>query len=126
SGEQIIDAVVKPHGVLRGVAAATAAAGLVFGVGGFAKNNLVAVSRVVGDDGPAGEPSGDGLGLVFFVFIAFARRLHHDGLHVSPFAAGFDDNQFVPAIHLAEFGGVDTGSNAKGGFVDKRAADGVG
>ncbi len=43
SRKQIVDAVVEAHGVLGGVAAAAAAAGLVFGVGGFAENNLVAV-----------------------------------------------------------------------------------
>ena len=43
SGEQIVDAIVEAHGVLRGVAASAAAAGLIFGIGGFAENNLVAV-----------------------------------------------------------------------------------
>src|SRR6266478_2967291 len=41
--KEIVHAVVEPHGVLCGVAASAAAAGLVFGVGGLAEDDLVAV-----------------------------------------------------------------------------------
>ena len=41
---------------------------------------------------------------------------------MSPVAAGFDDDEFVSASGVAEFGGVGAGRDADGFFVDERAA----
>ena len=46
-------------------------------------------------------------------------------LDVHPVATGVDEDEFVTASSFAELGGVRTGRDADGFFVDERAALGL-
>ncbi len=108
---------------MRGIAAATATAGLIFGVGGLSEDDLVAVGSGQADQSFAGNPSSDGLAFGFrVIFIGIFSRLSQNGFDVSPVAAGLDDDEFVSASSFAEFGCVGAGGDADGLFVDERAA----
>src|ERR1017187_3153064 len=67
------------------------------------------------------SPWGGG-GWLGVVFVGVFSRFPEDGFHVSPVAAGFDDDEFVSAASLAEFGSIGGGRNADGRFVNERAA----
>ena len=60
------------------------------------------------------------------VFVGVFARFAEDGFDVRPVASGFDDDEFVSAASLAEFGGVGAGRDADGFFVDESAALGLG
>ena len=101
-GHQVIDAVIKTHRILRGIATATAAAGLVLGVRGFAENDPVAVLSSAGHEGFAGNPAGDSFAFGFLVGCAFfAAGRHQNGFHMNPVAGGIEDDQLVPALGFA-------------------------
>ena len=127
SGEEVVDAVVEAHGVLSSVFAAAAAAGLIFGIGGFAEDDLVAIGRGHADQSLGGKPAGDGFALGFFVVfvVGILAGIAEDGLDVSPIAAAVDDDEFVAALDGAEFGGVAAGGDADAFFVNERAALGL-
>jgi hypothetical protein len=104
---------------LRGIAAATAAAGLIFRIGGLAENDLVSIGSRQVDQSLAVDPSGNGLAFgLRIVFVRVLPRFPEDRFYVSPVAAGFDDDEFVSAAGHAEFGGIVGGRDANGLLVD--------
>src|ERR1700756_1413985 len=126
-GKQIVNAIVETHGVLSGVAAAAAAAGFVFGIGGLTEDDFVAVGSVLADECFGQNPSRNGFALGFLVVIALVfGGFAQDGLDVRPVAVAVDDDEFVAASSGAKFCGIGTGRNADGFFVHQSAALGLG
>jgi hypothetical protein len=108
---------------LGGIAPSAAPAGLVFGIGGFAEDDLVAVGSGQADQRFAVDPSSNRLAFGFgIIFVRIFFRLAEDGFDMGPVAAGFDDDEFVSAAGFAEFRGVTAGRDPDGFLVDERAA----
>src|SRR5206468_11915780 len=109
-GEQVVDAVVETHRVLRGIASPAAAAGFVLRVDSLAENDLVAVRRGHADQALAQYPSGDGLALGFrIIFVSVFAGFTQDGFHMRPVATALDDDEFVAASGFPEFRSIGTG-----------------
>ena len=126
-GEQIVDAIVETHCVLGGVATSAAAAGFVFGIGGFAEDDLVAAGSVLADERFGQNPSSNGLALGFLVVIVLVfAGFAQDGFDVCPVAVAVDDDEFVAACSGTEFGGFGAGRDANGFLVNQSSALGLG
>ena len=125
-GHNIVHAVVKPHRILRRVATATAAAGLLFGVLRFAEDDPVPVLSCGAYERFARNPAGDSLAFLFFFGCAFfMTRRPKNRFHVNPIMAGLEDNQFASTSRLAQLGGFCAGRNAHCFFVYQRSPLGL-
>ena len=126
-GEQLVDAAIEAQGFLGSAAASAAAAGLVLGIDGGAKQDAVAVGGRRPDHAGIENPAADGLAFDVFVFdkSGVGSLLEAEqGFDVQPVAALVEENQFASAFGLAELAGICVGRQVDDGLAHQDAVIG--